>query len=95
MLDTKHKVIGINTVSIGNLNSCLVHPREVFKPAILSNTAAIILGHNHPSGDTKPSNEDIEITRRIAEAGKLLSISVLDHIIVGEGFTSLKEAGNF
>lgn len=95
LLDTKHKIIGINTVSVGTLNSSLAHPREVFKPAILSNAAAIILGHNHPSGDSSPSSEDIELTQRLAEAGDLLNISVLDHIIVGEGFTSLKEAGNF
>lgn len=94
MLDTKHKVIGINTVSVGNLNSSLVHPREVFKPAILSNAAAIVLGHNHPSGDTTPSSEDVDVTKRLSEAGKLLGIEILDHVIVGDGnFASMKERG--
>lgn len=95
MLDTKHKVIGLNTVSVGTLSASMVHPREVFKPAILCNAAAIILGHNHPSGDTAPSAEDIEVTGRLSKAGEPLGIAVLDHIIVSdERFTSLKERGN-
>lgn len=95
MLNTKNKPIGINTVSIGTLNSSLVHPREVFKPAILANAAGIILGHNHPSGDTTPSREDVETTKRLVEAGKLLGIQVLDHVIVSdEGTLSLKERGH-
>jgi len=93
LLDTKNKIIGLNTVSIGTLNSSLVHPREVFKPAILASAAAIILAHNHPSGDPKPSKEDIEITKRLIEAGDLLGIAVLDHIIVGDSCLSLKEKG--
>lgn len=93
LLDTKNKVIGINTVSIGTLNSSLVHPREVFKPAILASAAALILAHNHPSGDPKPSREDIEVTKRLIEAGGLLGIQVLDHIIVGDYCVSLKEQG--
>lgn len=84
LLDTKHHVIGIHTVSIGNLNSSLVHPREVFKAAILGNAAAIILGHNHPSGDPTPSFEDKELTKRLKAAGELLGIPVLDHIVIGD-----------
>lgn len=92
LLDTKNRVIGINTVSVGTLNSTIVHPREVFKPAILANANAIILGHNHPSGDTTPSQADIDITKNLVEAGKILNIEVLDHIIVGhDRFTSLQE----
>ena len=97
MVDQKHKVIGINTVSVGSLNSSVVHPREVFKPAILSNAAAIILAHNHPSGDPMPSAEDIEVTRRLVAAGETLGIAVLDHIIIGcevtGRYVSLKEQG--
>ncbi len=96
LLDTKHKVIGINTVSIGTINSSEAHPREVFKPAIIANVAAIILGHNHPSGEVTPSPEDIQITRRLHDAGALLGIEVLDHLIVGHGtYHSMKDAHNF
>jgi DNA repair protein RadC len=95
LLDIKNKVIGINTVSIGNLNSSIVHPREVFKPAILSNAASILLAHNHPSGDPEPSREDVAITTRLVEAGKILGIDVIDHLILGDGcYHSLKEAGH-
>lgn len=94
LLDIKHKVIGINTVGVGTLSGTLVHPREVFKPAILANAAAIIMAHNHPSGDPEPSPEDISVTKQIAEAGKVLCISVLDHIIVGdERFYSFQDHG--
>ncbi len=93
LLNTKNKLIGINTVSIGSLDSSIVHPREVFKPAIVGNAAAILLGHNHPSGDTTPSKEDIEVTRRLVAAGELLGIAVLDHIIIGDDYISLKEEG--
>lgn len=94
-LDTKNNVNAINTVSVGTLNSSLVHPREVFKAAILSNSNAIILSHNHPSGNPSPSNEDIEITRRLEEAGNIMGIQVLDHVIMGENgrYVSLKERG--
>jgi DNA repair protein RadC len=85
MLDQKNKVIGINTVSIGSLTASVVHPRECFKPAILSNAAAIILAHNHPSGQPQPSQEDRVLTVRLVAAGKLLGISVLDHVIIGDG----------
>ena len=83
MLDQKNQVIGINTVSIGSLTASVVHPREVYKPAILSNCAALILGHNHPSGDPQPSKEDRSITQRLKEAGALLGINVLDHLVIG------------
>ena len=85
MLDQKNKVIGINTVSIGSLTASIVHPREVYKPLILSNAASVILGHNHPSGQPQPSQEDRVLTVRLAAVGKLLGISVLDHVIIGDG----------
>lgn len=93
LLSTRNHVIGINTVSIGSLNSSIVHPREVFKPAIVGNANHIILAHNHPSGDTTPSKEDIEVTKRLVEAGNMLGIQVLDHVIVGDRYISLKEQG--
>lgn len=85
LLDRKNKVIGINLVSIGSLTAAVVHPREVMKPAILSNAAAIICCHNHPSGDVQPSQEDRTLTYRLWKAGNLLGIEVLDHIILGDG----------
>jgi len=81
-LNAKNMVISHDIVSIGTLGASLVHPREVFKGAILANAAAIIIVHNHPSGDTKPSREDNQVTDRLCEAGKLLGIPVLDHIVV-------------
>lgn len=87
-LNRRNKVLGINTVSVGSLDSNIINPREVFKPAILLNSATMILLHNHPSGDTEPSKEDIEITKKLAEAGKLIGIDVLDHIIIGRKFYS-------
>lgn len=94
-LDTKNQPTCINVVSIGTLNSSLVHPREVFKSAILSNAAGIIVAHNHPSGDPCASNEDINITNRLNEASKIMGINLIDHIIIGsEGnYCSLKEKG--
>lgn len=85
MLSQKNRVLGIHTVSIGSLTASVVHPRETFKAAILANAAAVILGHNHPSGDCQPSKEDRAITSRLVECGRLLGISVLDHIIIGDG----------
>lgn len=84
-LDGKHRPIGVNVVSIGTLNESLMHPREVFKPAVLLNAAAIILAHNHPSGDPTPSQEDRQITRRMREAGEILGIRLLDHLVFGAG----------
>lgn len=94
-LDTKNQPTAIHTVSMGSINSSIVHPREIFKVGILSNSNAIIIAHNHPSGDIKPSSEDINITRRIKEAGKILGIDLIDHIIIGndERFVSFKEIG--
>jgi DNA repair protein RadC len=92
-LNTKNHINGVNVVSVGSLNASLVHPREVFKAAILGNAAAIILVHNHPSLDPSPSTEDLEITRRLVEAGKLLGIEVLDHVVIGNSWVSLKERG--
>ena len=83
LLDQKNQVIGINTVSMGSLTASVVHPREVFKAAILCNAASLICGHNHPSGDCQPSREDRALTTRLAEAGKVLGISILDHIVIG------------
>jgi DNA repair protein RadC len=90
-LNTKNKIVGVHTISIGSLNATIVHPREVFKAALLNNAAAIICIHNHPSGDPEPSKEDIEITRRLVEAGEILGIRVLDHVIIGERYLSMKE----
>ena len=90
-LDGKNRVNCMEVVSIGSLNQSIVHPREVFKTALLSSAAAIILIHNHPSGDTTPSREDMEITKRLKEAGDILGIKVLDHIIIGEDYYSFTE----
>lgn len=93
-LDTKNQPTAINVVSVGSLNTSIVHPREVFKPAILSNSASIILFHNHPSGDPEPSKEDISISERIKESGIILGIKLIDHIIIGnDSYCSLKERG--
>ncbi len=93
-LDIKNQVLAVEDVSIGSLNASIVQPREVFQGPIRRSSAAIILVHNHPSGDPVPSKEDIDVTRRLCEAGKLLGIDVLDHIIIGDGiYTSLKEKG--
>jgi len=94
ILNTTHKIVAVHEISRGTLNASIVHPREVFKPAVLHNAAAIICFHNHPSGEPKPSKEDIETTNRLVEAGKIMGIEVLDHIIVGDDkYTSLKEMG--
>jgi DNA repair protein RadC len=82
LLDGKNRISGIHTVSQGSLNQSIVHPRETFKAAILANSAGIIVAHNHPTGDLTPSREDLEITRRLKEAGELLGIRVLDHVII-------------
>lgn len=92
-LDIKNKVTGVFEVSRGSLNSSIVHPREIFKRAIVNNAASIIVCHNHPSGDPTPSQEDINVTRRLAEAGKIIGIDIIDHVIIGENsrYISLKE----
>ncbi|MED1203500.1 JAB domain-containing protein [Heyndrickxia acidicola] len=95
MLNTKNQVVGLHRAHVGSLNASIVHPRDVMKSAILNNAASIIVSHQHPSGDTIPSKEDIEVTRRLAEAGRILGIQVLDHVIVSQtgNHTSLKEKG--
>ncbi len=94
LLNTKNRVIGTDRVSVGTLNSSVVHPRELFRNAIKRGAASIILLHNHPSGDPTPSREDKDITRRVMEAGNIIGIEVLDHIIIGDNrFISLKAHG--
>ncbi|MDF2038789.1 DNA repair protein RadC [Cytobacillus oceanisediminis] len=93
-LNTKNQVLHKQTIFIGSLNASIVHPREVFKEAFRRSAASIICIHNHPSGDPTPSREDIEVTKRLAESGKIIGIDVLDHLIIGENkFVSLKEKG--
>ncbi|MGG4268034.1 RadC family protein [Peribacillus simplex] len=93
-LNTKNQVLQKTTVFIGSLNASIVHPREVFKEAFRRSAASIICLHNHPSGDPSPSREDIEVTKRLVECGKIIGIEVLDHIIIGEHkYVSLKEKG--
>lgn len=93
-LDRRNQIIDIQTISIGSLDSSIVHPREVFKAAISDIAASVILVHNHPSGNTEPSDEDIKLTRRLAESGSTLGIAVLDHIIVGDSsYCSMKDRG--
>jgi DNA repair protein RadC len=84
-LDTKHRVQCVVVITIGTLDASLVHPREVFKPAFIEGSSAIVLSHNHPSGNPDPSREDRQVTDRLTEAGQLLGIIVLDHIIHGDG----------
>ena len=93
LLNTKNAVLATETVSIGTLSSSLVHPREVFKPAIQAGAAAVILVHNHPSGKTEPSREDRDVTRRLVDAGETIGIEVLDHVVIGDGLLSFKEHG--
>lgn len=93
-LNTKNQVLHKKTVFIGSLNASIVHPREVFKEALRRSAASVICLHNHPSGDPQPSREDIEVTKRLVESGKIIGIEVLDHLIIGENkFVSLKEKG--
>jgi DNA repair protein RadC len=96
MLTIRHRVLGLHTVSTGCLTSTLVHPRDVFRPAIMAGfCAALVLAHNHPSGDPEPSAEDLSLTRRLVSAGTLLGIEILDHVVLGEHgrFVSLKQRG--
>ena len=102
LLNTRKRVMGHNVVAVGSLDSVIVHPREVFRPAIVAAASALILMHNHPSGDPVASDGDIRVTRDLIRAGQLLRIDVLDSIVVGQpgphsarGFTSLRESGYF
>jgi DNA repair protein RadC len=92
-LNTKNRLIKRHLVTLGTLNSTYVHPREVFRTAIQDSAAAIIIAHNHPSGDPSPSSDDLKITRRLIEAGRIIDINVLDHVIIGDTSVSLREAG--
>ena len=93
-LDGKNRIVCLDRVAVGSLNQCVVHSREVMKSALLSSAAGIILVHNHPTGDPNPSGEDLAITKRLKEAGELIGIPVLDHIIIGNGqFVSFAERG--
>ena len=95
LLNTKNRILGVRTISIGSLNASIVHAREVFKAAVAESAQAIVLVHNHPSGLPEPSSEDIVVTERLAEAGRILGIEILDHIVLGsQGFVSLKEMGH-
>jgi len=94
LLDGRHRVLREEVISLGTLTASLVHPREVFRPALRASAAALILVHNHPSGDPTPSPEDREVTERLAAAGELLGIRILDHVIVAErGYHSFRESG--
>jgi len=94
LLSTKNRVLATPTLSVGTLSASILDPRELFRAAINHNAASVILVHNHPSGDPSPSTEDIALTRQMVEAGRLLDISVLDHLIIGDGkYVSLKEKG--
>ena len=91
LLNARHEVMAKETVSVGSLNASIVHPREVFKPALLQSAASVVLVHNHPSGDPEPSEEDLSITKRLVEVGQLLGIEVLDHVIIAQrGVVSLR-----
>lgn len=93
-LNARNQVIARETVSIGSLNASIVHPREVYEPAVRHSAASLILVHNHPSGETDPSDDDLALTRRLAQVGELLGINLIDHVIVGRrGFTSFKQQG--
>ena len=93
-LNTKNRIIGMEMISKGSLNATIIHPREVFKGALLANAHAVILAHNHPSGDVEPSNADKTITTMLVDAGKLLDVKVIDHVIIGSkgGYFSFSES---
>lgn len=94
LLNARNKILGISTISIGSLNASIVHPREVFKDAIVHCAYSVVLAHNHPSGDPEPSEDDLTMTKRLVETGKILGIEVIDHIIISKnGFFSFKEKG--
>ena len=95
-LNARNQIIKTETISMGSLNASLVHPREVFAPAVGISAASVVLGHNHPSGDVTPSREDIELTRRMVQAGEIMGIEVVNHLIVAsDKFLSMKEANVF
>ncbi|MBI4266469.1 MAG: DNA repair protein RadC [Acidobacteria bacterium] len=95
LLNTKHRVVSLHEVSRGTLDSCIVHPRDVFKAAIMANAAGVIVGHNHPSGDPEPSPDDVALCLRLRRAAEIIGIDLLDFVIIGEGgrYYSFKETG--
>ena len=94
LLDTRHRVLETVTVSVGSIDHTFMSPREVFRDALLGNAAALVLGHNHPSGDATPSRDDERVTRRLGEAAELIGVDLLDHLVVGDGrWTSLARRG--
>jgi DNA repair protein RadC len=99
-LNGKNYLTGYNLVTLGLLDASLVHPREVFRPAIIAGAASIVIAHNHPSGDATPSEEDIKVTRQLIAAAQIINIKIMDHVIVGresgvdKGFYSMRESGN-
>lgn len=93
LLDTRHRLVERRTVSIGTIDHTFMSPREIFRDALLANASAIVLGHNHPSGDPEPSVDDEQVTRRVAEVGTQLGIPLLDHLVVGDGWVSLARRG--
>ncbi len=93
LLNSKNEVLEMPTISIGTVSASLVHPREVFKPAIRASAASIIVAHNHPSGKVEPSREDREVSRRLVQAAEIIGIEVLDHVIIGDGYFSMKGSG--
>ena len=93
-LSTRHAILSVELVALGSLNASIVHPREVFKPAIQLSAASVIACHNHPSGDPSPSEDDIEMTRRLRQGGEILGIELLDHVVIcNADFVSLREQG--
>jgi DNA repair protein RadC len=95
MLDTRHRVIRTAVLTVGSLDGTAVQPREVFRQALLASASAVVMFHNHPSGDPQPSGEDVDLTRRMAAAGQLMGIQVIDHVILGDGrYCSLRESGH-
>ncbi len=95
LLDTRHRLLDTVTVSVGSIDHTFMSPREVFRDALLGNAAAVVLGHNHPSGDPEPSADDEAVTRRLARAGDLIGVTLLDHLVVGEGrWVSLARRGH-
>ena len=96
LLDTKHRVLRTTVLSVGTLDASIVHPREVFRAAAAAGAAALVLFHNHPSGDPKPSEDDVALTRRLVAAGVLMGIDVIDHVILADvRYCSFKEEGTF
>jgi DNA repair protein RadC len=94
LLDTRHRVIRAAVLTVGSLDGTAVQPREVFRQALMGSAAAVVMFHNHPSGDPQPSGEDVELTRRMVAAGQLMGIQVIDHVVLGDGrYCSLKESG--